>query len=364
MRKRIARKFAAFGIAAFCFGYFASYVPYSMMTKMLTSGLFAGMNGEKFTGFQILPAVSTATFLSMYVYLTLSGWWKFSNRRTFGSFSMPFPRWYTFISGVCTAGVIVTTTLAYTFEGISIVFAMLLMRGGTLVIAPIVDLIAVKRKRKIFWPSWVAAGLSLVALLMTFSGKNGTKLSLVAGINIACYLTSYFMRFFFMSNWAKSDNTAEKKGFFTEEQMVANPVFWTSIMVTGLVGSQMDPASMPGQIWYGMANIGLNGFFWHAFLIGVFSYGTGMFGSLIFLDPRENTFTVPASRISSVFAGVISTYALAIFYGSKYPPTSELMGMGLLVIAIMFLSYHSIMEKRKRVRYNASLLEKEAKLAA
>jgi len=35
---------------------------------------------------------------------------------------------------VCTAGIIGTTTLAYTFEGVSIVFVMLLMRGGVLLI--------------------------------------------------------------------------------------------------------------------------------------------------------------------------------------------------------------------------------------
>ncbi|MDO8526071.1 MAG: hypothetical protein Q7T03_00115, partial [Deltaproteobacteria bacterium] len=299
------RLFAWMGIGAFCFGYFASYIPYAMMTKMLTSGLFAGMDGKGFTGFMILPAVGTATFLTMYIYLTLSGWWKYSTHSTVFGVSMPRPRWITFISGLCTAGVIITTTLAYSFEGVSIVFAMLLMRGGTLVIAPIVDMIALKRKRKIFWPSWVAAFLSLASLFVTFSGKSGTALTVVASINIACYITSYFLRFFFMSNWAKSEDINEKKRFFTEEQMVANPTFWAIIIITGLFGSHMDSASIPGQVWQGMTTFLHSGHLLQAFLIGIFSYGTGMFGTLIFLDKRENTFTVPASRISSVLAGVV-----------------------------------------------------------
>ncbi|MDP2599760.1 MAG: hypothetical protein Q8P84_03365 [Deltaproteobacteria bacterium] len=343
--------FLSIGIAAFCFGYFASYIPYSMLTKMLTSGLLPGMNGQRMSGFVILPMVATATFMAMYLYLTLSGWWKYATHRKIFGVSVPWPRWFTFVSGLCTAGVIVTTTLAYTFEGISIVFAMLLMRGGTLVIAPIVDLIAVKRKRKIFWPSWVAAGLSLAALFVTFSGKAGTALTLVAIINIVCYIMSYFLRFFFMSNWAKSTDVDEKRGFFTEEQMVANPAFWVSIMVLALIGAKMEPASFAGQLWVGLTQFPFSGYLGYAFLIGIFSYGTGLFGSLIFLDRRENTFTVPASRVSSVLAGVIGTYLLAIFYGSKFPGSDELEALALIFAAIIFLSYHAVVEKKKKAKY-------------
>jgi len=97
--KTMQTKLAALGIFAFCFGYFASYVPYSMMTKMITSGLFEGMSGKHFSGFEILPAVGTATFIAMYVYLTLSGWWKHSTHSTILGVSIPRPRWITFISG-------------------------------------------------------------------------------------------------------------------------------------------------------------------------------------------------------------------------------------------------------------------------
>lgn len=360
MIKKVHQTLLALGIAALCFGYFASYIPYSMMTKMITSGLFEGMNGKKFTGFEILPAVGTATFIAMYLYLSLSGWWRYSTHSTILGVSIPRPRWITFISGLCTAGVIITTTLAYSFEGVSIVFAMLLMRGGTLVIAPIVDLIALKRKRKIYWPSWIAAGLSLAALFVTFSGKGGTTLTTLAVVNIVCYLLSYFLRFFFMSNWAKSTDADEKKRFFTEEQMVANPAFWALIMITGLIGSQMESATIPGQVWQGMTTFLHSGYVWAAFLIGIFSYGTGLFGTLVFLDRRENTFTVPASRVSSVLAGVVATYLLAIFYGSKYPPASELTGLALIIAAILFLAYHSIVEKKKRAKYDPKTLEKEA----
>ena len=52
---------------------------------------------------------------------------------------MPVVRARMLISGVATAVIIGTTTLNYTFVGISILFALLLMRGGVLILAPIVD---------------------------------------------------------------------------------------------------------------------------------------------------------------------------------------------------------------------------------
>lgn len=347
MIRRLRTQLAALGIAALCFGYFAAYIPYSMMTKMITKGLFGGQNGQGFTGFEIQPVVVLGTFLAMYTFLSLSGWWKYAQHKTFLGISVPCPRWYTLISGICTSGVIITTTLAYTIQGVSIVFMMLLMRGGVLAIAPVVDLIAVKRRRKIYWPSWMAAGLSFAALLISFGGDSGTAMTVVAAVDVALYLISYFMRLYFMSNQAKSDDVDEKKGYFTEEQMVANPFLFTAVLTTALIGSQMAPESIPGQMWQGVVSFPFQGYFWPALLIGIFSYGTGLFGSLIFLDHRENTFTVPANRVSSVLSGVIATYLLAFYYGQRMPDSHELSGTALIIASIVFLAYRSIVEKRR-----------------
>lgn len=342
----VKNRLAAVGIFALCFGYFAAYVPYSMMTKMITSGLFDGMGGRGFSGFVILPVTVTANFVLMILFLTMAGWWQYAGRRKVLGLSIPWPRGITFISGLCTSGVIMTTTLAYTFSGVSIVFAMLLMRGGVLAIAPVVDFIAVKRKRKIYWPSWVAALLSLAALLVTFSSGAGTAMTTVAVLDIVLYLLSYFLRLFIMSNWAKSGDLREKKRYFTEEQMVANPALVLGLLVAGLIGSQMDPASFGALLWKGFVEFPFQGFFWTAFWIGAFSCGTGLFGGLIFLDRRENTFTVPANRCASVIAGVISTFLLAIFYGQRPTGRDEWIGVALILGAIFFLAYRSVVEKK------------------
>jgi hypothetical protein len=344
----IHKRVAAMGVAALCLGYFASYVPYSMMTKMITSGLFKGMDGVRFSGFEIQPVVVLGSAISMYLFITFRGWWKYATQFKIFGLSLPRPQWFTFISGLCTAGQIVTTTLAYTFEGISIVFAMLLMRGGVLVIAPIVDVVARKRKRKIYWPSWMASILSLAAILGVLFGKVSTAMTLVAACDIGIYLFVYFFRLFFMSNRAKSDDSGEKKGYFTEEQLVANISLLVILFLVGLVGAGMSSETIPAKVWAGFTQFPFKGYFLTAFLIGVFSYGTGLFGTLIFLDKRENTFTVPANRASSIIAGALATYLLAIFYGQKYPDMDQLTSVVIIIVAIAFLAYRSIMEKKTR----------------
>lgn len=343
----LSKKLAVFGIAALCFGYFASYVPYSMMTKMITKGLFAGQNGVGVNGFIILPVSVFGSVAAMYLFLTLAGWWKYSQKKKILGLTLPWPRWFTLISGLCTSGVIITTTLAYTFSGISIVFAMLLMRGGVLVIAPVVDLLAIKRKRKIYWPSWVAAGLSFGALFVSFSGHD-TALTLIAALDIFFYILSYFLRLIIMSNSAKSTNVEEKKAYFTEEQLVASPALLLGLLVVAVVGAGMPAEALPNILWRGFVEFPFQGYFWTTFFIGVLSSGTGLFGGLIFLDRRENTFTVPANRCSSVIAGIVATYLLHQFYAQKPLPSDEWLGVTLIMAAIIFLAYRSIVEKRRK----------------
>ena len=190
------------------------------------------------------------------------------------------------------AGQIITTILAYTFSGISIVFAMLLMRGGVLAMAPIVDAIT-KRKRHIYWPSWVAALLSLGALFMAFAGKAGTAMTTLCAIDIALYLFVYFFRLLFMSNKAKSTDHAEKKTIFCRraDDSKYGVVLLSALFIIGLIGSGMNSNSIPGQIWYGFSVLFQQAVtFFISLCLGLFSYGTGLFGSLIYLDKRENTF--------------------------------------------------------------------------
>ena len=119
------------GIWFFAFGYFATYVPYSALDKALAEGLLPGMRGGV-SGFELLPCTVLATLVGMLVFLWITGWWRLTGTKAVLGLTLHLPTPWTFLSGLCTAAIIMTTTLAYTFPGVSIVFMMLLMRGERL----------------------------------------------------------------------------------------------------------------------------------------------------------------------------------------------------------------------------------------
>ena len=132
----------ALTIWALGLGYYISYTPYSGLTKALSSGL---LTGRPVDGPVLLPISAIATVAGMFGFITVMGWWKYAGRREFFGVQVPFPRRLTFFSGVCLATIMGTTTLAFTFGGLSIVLVLVFLRGGTLVIAPVVDRIVGRR---------------------------------------------------------------------------------------------------------------------------------------------------------------------------------------------------------------------------
>ena len=314
-------------------GYFLAYAPYSALTKVVSEGRLPGMQ-RGLSGFELLPLSTFASLVGMFVFLTLKGWWKYASHRQIGSRSWPCPTRYTFLSGLCSAAIIGTTTFAYTIQGASIVFMMLLMRGGVLAIAPIVDLVT---KREVRVTSWIALVLSLGALITAVTGGSSFALTLVATLDVLIYLVAYFVRLRFMSRLAKSDRTADMLRYFVEEQMIATPAIVTFLGLLALVGQ--GDAMM--QVRYGFTTLlGLGPMVVGAsVLVGIFSQGTGIFGALILLDGRENTFCVPVNRASSVLAGLVATYTLYLALGTKPVPARELLGAGLVLCAIVVLAW-------------------------
>ena len=321
-----------YAIWGFAFGYFACYVPYSALTKALSEGSLSGMSAG-ISGYELLPVTAFASMLGMFAFLTLMRWWRFAGRRELFGRSVPAPSRWTFLSGLCTAAIIVTTTLAYTFSGISIVFMMLLMRGGVLVIAPIVDFASGRRVR---WVSWIALALSLGAVLVAFFGKSESSLAMtvVAAVDVTVYLASYFVRLRFMSRLAKSDDPNATKRYFVEEQMTATPAVVLALATLALIGQ----GEVMLDIRRGFSSFFASGRVPEAVLIGLLSQGTGIFGGLILLDRRENSFCVPVNRASSILAGVAASYSLHFLLRAPAPGAVELAGATLVVLAILVLS--------------------------
>jgi hypothetical protein len=243
---------------------------------------------------------------------------------------------------VCTAAIVATTTLAYSFAGVSIVFMMLLMRGGVLVLAPLVDL---AEKRYVRWTSWGALGLSLTAVVVPFLGRSDSSLAMtgVALVDVTAYLVAYFVRLRFMSRLAKNDDKDATKRYFVEEQMTATPLVVLVLILLAVMGRGPELS----QIRDGFISVPDGGVWLLLVVVGLMSQGTGIFGGLILLDARENSFCVPVNRASSVLAGLVASYLLAHLFGLSLPSQLELVGAALLVVAIGLLGVRGMKRARE-----------------
>ena len=309
------------------FGYFAAYAPYSALTKALSEGAL----GARLSGNSILPLSTFTSSLGMVTFLIVSGWWRFAATRRIFGYEVPVPTRWTLLSGLCTAAIITTTTLAYTFSGVSIVMMMLLMRGGVLIIAPIVDALT---GRRVEWFSWLGLGLTFGALLVAVGSWHSFALSATALVDVVAYVGAYFVRLRFMSKLAKSDVANATKKYFVEEQLVATPVAFAGLGVLALIGE----GRVLEEIRAGFTQVPFSSSALTVMLIGIFSQGTGVFGALVLLDHRSNSFTVPVNRASSVLAGVAATATLSVWPGLSPLSGRELLAAALVTVAIVVLS--------------------------
>jgi protein-tyrosine-phosphatase len=311
-------------------GYYFSYTPYSGLTKALSSGLLPGVHG-KVQGAVLLPVSAIATVIGMFAFITVVGWWKYAGRREFFGVSVPFPRKLTFLSGVCLATIMGTTTLAFSFAGLSIVLVLVLLRGGTLVIAPIVDHIVGRRVR---WFSWAAMLVSLAAVLVALSEASSYTLTIAATLDIGAYLAAYFFKLQFMSRLAKTQDRETTLRYFVEEQLVAAPLLVLALIVMALIGA----GNVMLAFRTGLTTFLLTPAAIYAALVGLSYAALCVCTTLIFLDRRENTFCVPMHCGSSMLAGFTATAALAYLYNQSGPTVVQNLSAGFIVVALGFLS--------------------------
>jgi protein-tyrosine-phosphatase len=311
-------------------GYYLFYTPYSGLTKALSGGLLT--DAGPVPGNVLLPASVLATAFGMLGFITFKGWWKYAGRREFFGLSIPFPRRLTFLSGVCMATIMGTTTLAFAFGGVSIVLVLVLLRGGVLVIAPLVDAISARRVR---WFSWAAMSISLLAVAVVLADASNYTLSLAAMLDVSAYLAAYFFKLQFMTKLAKTDERSSTLRYFVEEQMVASPLLLLALGVLAAIGH--------GEVMSGF-RLGFSTSFLGspaavlALLVGLCYAGLCVCTTFIFLDCRENTFCVPMHCGSSMLAGLTASYVLAFLYGQSLPSAAQLASSGLIAVALLFLS--------------------------
>jgi protein-tyrosine-phosphatase len=310
-------------------GYFTFYLPYSALIKIITKGLLPGVS-PPVSGLRMLPSSLVSTALVMTLIIWLTGWWRHAERRRLFGLSVPLPGRAVALSGVGMAIIVATTALAYSFAGISILFVLLLLRGGVLLLAPAIDLACGRRVR---WFSWIAGALCIAAVLLALSDVNNYKLSLAAILNIAAYLLGYMLRLPCMTQCAKCEDRATTLRYFVGEQLVSIALLITVPCILALVGWGAFGAALRQSFihpWASSAN-GL------ALVVGALYACLCVCGTLIYLDRRENTFCIPLNRGSSVLAVAAASYAL-VFFGEPPPGAAQLGGAGLIVVSLIFLS--------------------------
>ena len=350
-----------YGIWLFAFGYFAAYWPYSAITKLVTDnklpetlandhwlrGICQGLPGP-----EVLPLSVFASVIGAYLFLTFRGLWGYAKYYKVGPLNVPGPDLPTLGSGLCSSLIIVTTTLAYTFTGVSIIFIMLLMRGGLLLLTPVIDML---NKRTVRWFSWIGMILSLVSLIVTFLMKNHGKTFDFLGAfgntpeaqgacitNLCVYLSAYFGRLSLMSKKAKSKDPETNTRYFVREQLVSSPSLFIMVLILAIIGGFTPDWKFGQELHAGITTIFTN--FTPivpimVFLIGVFSAGNGIFGGLILLDKNENTYTVPVNRCSSIIAGLLATATVTFLTtGNISVKPEEAVGAGIIIFAIFFLT--------------------------
>ncbi len=323
-------------------GYFAFYIPYSALTKALSLGLLPGMTGPV-SGFRILPATAIATSVALIAFITIGGGWGCLRRRRVLGLAVPVVGARMLISGVATAVIIGTTTLIFTFVGISILFALLLMRGGVLILAPVVDTLL---GRSIRAGSWIALGLSFVALTIAFAEVGGYQMTLVAGLNIAGYLLGYCIRIPNMTGIAKSADRAINARYFHEETLVA------AIALTGVPALCLLIGDGPilAELRAGFTTFFADPLVIPALIIGVLYACLYMFGTWIYLDPRENTNCIPLNRCSSLLSGVVASFLLTWFLGWKSRPSGYQLAAAVVILAALaFLMVSTLRDSRPAI---------------
>jgi hypothetical protein len=317
------------GIWTLALGYFLSYIPYSGLSKAVTSGLLTG--GRLIPGPALLPSAALSTAITVLLFITLMGWWRYSQRRPAFGLNVPFPRPEAFVSGIGFAIIILTTTLAYSFSGVSIILALVLMRAGVLSMSPFIDWFFQRRVR---WFSWIGLLLSLTAILISLSNAHGYRLNLAALLNLGGYLTGYALRIPSMTRNAKTGAREVAYQYFVEEQTVAMPVLVLIPVALAVTGR----GELANQLRFGFVHLFDSSFAQFGWTIGLFYAVLGIFLSFLYLDRRENTFCMPLFACSSLLSGIVATYFLMWWAHMPSPNGVQIIGAILLITALLVMS--------------------------
>lgn len=352
-----------------CAGYFLSYVATGVVVKWFTGGLRQPPMGE--IAFLFTNTLSSSLICVVAVFAL--GWLRLPAGRTRRWFGRTVPEETPAIvaSGVCTAVIIPATTMLYTLP-ISVMVAMVIMRGSIIVTSRVIDAILARRgllKRRVHPEENWAVVFALLALgthvLLVPVSEALMRMGFdVAGIGIAvkqgdghfdflgsaaamgiltAYIAAYAIRLYVMNVFkltrppldAQHPAGLDNRGYFAIEQVAASATMALAAAVLIALPS-LAGVRTPALLEFRAAAVQLD---WAAFASGVPYALVAFFSVFLFMfQGRTATFAGLVNRITSLLAGTTATLLLAWVFGLKPPATADWISLGFLGVAVGLLA--------------------------
>lgn len=362
-----------------CAGYFSFYTITGLAVKYYL-GRSEGL--PNMSGIEYLAYSLVGGFCITLGVVLVRRWYRFESLLPPVQWgSLRFPREYLYIvpSGVCTAVVIPTTTLMYTLP-ISVMVAMVIMRGSIIVVSRIVDSIQIRQgllKKRVYWQENIAVIFAMLAVaakllwtptvLQPFAGlletfgvsvadmANGDEhfdfIHSRAAMTIFCsYIFAYSIRIYIMNyykNTRAHGQPQNNKAFFAIEQIAATTtvVLLAILLLLGLGKSVEQVQMFRDAVFHPHAN-------WRGASFSGTAFGVVAFFSVfIFMfKGRTATFVGLVNRLTSLIAGTTATLLFHFVFKGKFPVTSDWLALFFIFVAVGFLTRAEI---RRRIELQA-----------
>jgi len=330
-----------------CIGYFLFYVVTGIAVKYFLRSEELGFPGM--SGVEYLVHSTFGSAGVVLIVVLVRRWFRIDsiNPVRLGPFTIPGEWLYIIPSGVCTAVVIPTTTLMYTLP-ISVMVAMVIMRGSVIVISRAVDAVQIRQgllDKRVYAEENVAVGFAVaaVAVHVLFAREGGFEFlrSPAAVAILSSYVVAYAIRIYIMNYYKNTHakvHRQDNKAFFGVEQLAASATLitagalvyhsptlfgWTGPVIETYRGAFLDPHPARLSAAFSGTAFGFVAFF------SVF---------LFLFHGRTATFAGLVNRLTSLIAGTTATLLFHFGFGGSFPQLRDWISLGLILIAIVFLS--------------------------
>ena len=331
-------------------GYFFFYVLTGFFVKYFTSSEANGFPGMHQLEYLVYSTLGSS-FVCIAVIFALR-WVRTQTERVWrvGPWHLADELKVLIPSGICTAVVVPTTTLMYLLP-ISVMVAMVIMRGSIIVVSRLVDEILIAQgrlKRKVSaFENWavvfaLAAVGSKVFLSQTRAGEDPYDFarSPEALAILTSYILAYGVRIYLMNRFKLGRSDArplDSKAFFAVEQIVCSVTLVLALVLLAGMGAKSSEQTALVTV-YQAATFSTDGAAL-ATLSG-FAFGFAAFFSvfLFLFKGRSATFNGLVNRLTSLVAGTVATLVFAVGFKGAYPSVDDWIALGLIGVAVFFLT--------------------------